>query len=549
MMISSSWPPPSFFHGGDLIEIEGVAALIGLDAQRLLLVTHRGDWQIWDLTGRNRLRHGTLSNKGYIQQIVVHPSHRQLAFADAVSFVMVDLDTMTARERFTVDRQSDLLRLAFNADGQTLLIVSESDEDEEMCWVCVWDVDASAPLWLGDYPEDLSELEHVTLSPDGRTISLFEYGQNVASLDWTGPLDWTIQQVTDSPQPSGVYPRHDHVYYETAGGRLYRDRLDEEGRFHFPRPLRESEFASLKISHCGQFFILIFQINDYRLSWRGSYSIDVIAVFDLDTEAWCGLAINHEGTGEESDFLTAYFAESQTLVSYDTETQRVALYRPAARISLQPEVRLDPVLVQRCAVLVSLGNKCLLQTYRWHGPTYENTRWQHPPDPDGPRFFFQWLPSPTRASSEVIAETEARLNVRLPPFYRAFVSVANGWENFHSHPCYRLYRILPIEETRWVRDDADFIASLNTNREGQQHLMEGVLVDMLIVGTYTLANGRMGYLLYAPNADPEGWRLWTVDFSQEGLEVEHANHFESFLQGALFSSEDNRYMARYFSSL
>lgn len=55
------------------------------------------------------------------------------------------------------------------------------------------------------------------------------------------------------------------------------------------------------------------------------------------------------------------------------------------------------------------------------------------------------------ATEEQIAAAEARLSVTLPPSYRAFLKVSNGWRNTGTF----INRILPVEEIYWLRDTPD----------------------------------------------------------------------------------------------
>jgi hypothetical protein len=51
------------------------------------------------------------------------------------------------------------------------------------------------------------------------------------------------------------------------------------------------------------------------------------------------------------------------------------------------------------------------------------------------------------ASESEIAEAEKRLGVRLPPSYRTFLTVSNGWRPFSSF----IERLLPVQEIDWLR--------------------------------------------------------------------------------------------------
>ncbi|MET8008267.1 SMI1/KNR4 family protein [Nonomuraea glycinis] len=58
-----------------------------------------------------------------------------------------------------------------------------------------------------------------------------------------------------------------------------------------------------------------------------------------------------------------------------------------------------------------------------------------------------WLGA-TGASEAELAHHEERLGMRLPPSYREFLQVSNGWDE-ESRSCLRL---LPVAEVGWTRD-------------------------------------------------------------------------------------------------
>ena len=61
------------------------------------------------------------------------------------------------------------------------------------------------------------------------------------------------------------------------------------------------------------------------------------------------------------------------------------------------------------------------------------------------------------ASEELISKAERRLGTRLPPSYRSFLSVANGWRLFSSF----IERLLPICEVDWLRAaDPDSLSAI-----------------------------------------------------------------------------------------
>src|SRR5262245_40281276 len=72
------------------------------------------------------------------------------------------------------------------------------------------------------------------------------------------------------------------------------------------------------------------------------------------------------------------------------------------------------------------------------------------------------------ASEELISNAESRLGIRLPPSYRGFLSVANGWYIFSSF----IERLLPVCEIDWLPlADPDSLAAI------QQHYQEHEISD------------------------------------------------------------------------
>jgi hypothetical protein len=69
-----------------------------------------------------------------------------------------------------------------------------------------------------------------------------------------------------------------------------------------------------------------------------------------------------------------------------------------------------------------------------------------------------WMGYPG-AAEEVITRSEARLGIRFPPSYRAFLRTTNGWR--HTGPF--IDELYPVEKVRWFREqNRDWIAAYNT---------------------------------------------------------------------------------------
>jgi hypothetical protein len=121
-----------------------------------------------------------------------------------------------------------------------------------------------------------------------------------------------------------------------------------------------------------------------------------------------------------------------------------------------------------------------------------------------------WLGYPG-ASEATIAAAEARLGVALPPSYRAFLSVTNGWRATKTF----VGRLRPVEEIGWYRDeDPGRIEAWRGGERDQleQHglgederatgywLPRAIAVSDYLDGTYLLVPRQVG---------PDGeWRAW-----------------------------------------
>ena len=77
--------------------------------------------------------------------------------------------------------------------------------------------------------------------------------------------------------------------------------------------------------------------------------------------------------------------------------------------------------------------------------------------------FKAWCGSPP-ASEEEILKTEARLGLTLPPSYRSFLSISNGWRLFDT----LVERLLPVQEIERYRDaDPGDLAAILKMREDE----------------------------------------------------------------------------------
>jgi hypothetical protein len=141
----------------------------------------------------------------------------------------------------------------------------------------------------------------------------------------------------------------------------------------------------------------------------------------------------------------------------------------------------------------------------------------------------RWLGEPP-ATDEQIAAAEKRLGVALPPSYRAFLKVSNGW-NF---PNPFVARVAGTEEIGYLRDiDPDLIRDWNSGYDAEavelssgqewpeKHLANTVLVNVpsdfddgayLMLNPATIHDGEMEAWFFShwtPGADayPSFWHL------------------------------------------
>ncbi|MFI7455625.1 SMI1/KNR4 family protein [Nonomuraea sp. NPDC049714] len=135
---------------------------------------------------------------------------------------------------------------------------------------------------------------------------------------------------------------------------------------------------------------------------------------------------------------------------------------------------------------------------------------QRPPD---------WLGT-TGASEAELAHREERLGMRLPPSYREFLGVSNGWDE-ESRSCLRL---LSLAEISWVRDIAPYLAVWGESVGDMLCISEDVdgqicLLNPHVVGpdgewqAFDLAAWRPGEIEYC-----SFWDLMTGMFPDFALE-------------------------------
>ncbi|GGS73313.1 hypothetical protein GCM10010156_35210 [Planobispora rosea] len=157
-----------------------------------------------------------------------------------------------------------------------------------------------------------------------------------------------------------------------------------------------------------------------------------------------------------------------------------------------------------------------LDLLRRVGPVaVERASWDAPPQPDPG----SWLGSPGVAESEIV-QHEQRLGVRLPPSYREFLRVTNGWDG-DGIACGPL---LPIEGIGWLRDLDPHLADMGLSQdEGLRpsdedyfvygddqhtyHVRWEYVSDTLQIGEYDAG----AYLLNPHITTPDGeWEAWYI---------------------------------------
>jgi len=127
-----------------------------------------------------------------------------------------------------------------------------------------------------------------------------------------------------------------------------------------------------------------------------------------------------------------------------------------------------------------------------------------------------WLGYPG-ATDEQVAAAEARLGISLPPDYREFLQISNGWRWMN----YFIERIWPVEEIQWLRSsDPDIIADWNKGWDwGREEYGSGdAEIDEIHEQKYLPSTLRISDIEYAGSAmlllnpevrSPSGeWEAW-----------------------------------------
>jgi hypothetical protein len=147
-----------------------------------------------------------------------------------------------------------------------------------------------------------------------------------------------------------------------------------------------------------------------------------------------------------------------------------------------------------------------------------------------------WLGSPG-ASEAQIAGLETRLGTTLPPSYRSFLRVSNGF----LQPGVIVPRLLPIEEVAWLRDvDSETIEIWTEGLSGSPESNADVPERRLSAALRISARETVGsaiYLLDPQSVNAEGeWEAWYFAHWVPGVD-----RFPSFR--ALMQSELDKLLA------
>jgi hypothetical protein len=122
----------------------------------------------------------------------------------------------------------------------------------------------------------------------------------------------------------------------------------------------------------------------------------------------------------------------------------------------------------------------------------------------------EWMGYPG-ATEEQIVRAEERLGKRLPPSYRAFLKVSNGWRQI----TYFIERLRPVEEIDWyyVRHQALIDAMIQGARDGASQTGRGISIS------------NEDYFVYG-----EGQReVFRLEYLQTVLEISESTESDVFL--------------------
>jgi hypothetical protein len=128
------------------------------------------------------------------------------------------------------------------------------------------------------------------------------------------------------------------------------------------------------------------------------------------------------------------------------------------------------------------------------------------------------------ASELEIQQSEARLGIRLPPSYRAFLCVSNGWR----HASHFIYDLLPDSEIRWFRErNQDWIDAFVEGLRGLPDLSDE------------------DHLVYGDRQDP---CLFRVEYLQSALEISERGDSAIYLLNPKVITPEGEWEAWFFAN-
>jgi SMI1/KNR4 family protein SUKH-1 len=132
-----------------------------------------------------------------------------------------------------------------------------------------------------------------------------------------------------------------------------------------------------------------------------------------------------------------------------------------------------------------------------------------------------WLGYPPATDTQIEA-TEKRLDLTLPPDYKAFLKVANGWRAIDQF----INRVWPVEEIDWFSStDPDYVAAwVEVPTGGEEPLYESRYIASTMQISDEEYGGTAVLLLNPKVVSPSGeWEAWFMSHWNPG-----ANRYSSF---------------------
>lgn len=151
----------------------------------------------------------------------------------------------------------------------------------------------------------------------------------------------------------------------------------------------------------------------------------------------------------------------------------------------------------------------------------------------------QWLGYPA-ATEEQIRCAEARLEISLPPSYREFLKVTNGWRQTTPF----IYRLWSVEEIEWfVKRHSSWIMSFTKSYIDSHHPNSHLRYQLN--GSLNILNvPDSEYFLYGQGQDCSKLRL---EYLSKSLEISAKGESAIYLLNPQVISEDGEWEAWFFS--